>query len=157
MSITLTGAITGGAQVGFTSPTYTGVADNAPDNRSKQAAYTSVGGTQVGVTSHSVNAPFTATFRRPAILKTLILALLNGVTGQYSRIPYNDYVLIVRKAAQVASNQWITNEYRATFHVAAGTETFDAANVKAGVSLFSGLVWANSSGSGDTVTTGIVG
>lgn len=157
MSYTLSGAITGGAQTGFTSPTYTVTADNAPDIRSKQWAITALGGTQAGVVAHSVNAPFTVTFRRPSILKTLATAFLNGVTGQYSRVPYNDYIQIVRKAAQVALNQWVINEFRSTFHIAAGTETYDAPNVRAGVSMSIGAQNANSAGIGDTLATGIVG
>lgn len=157
MSFSLSGAITGGAQTGFTSPTYTVTADNAPDNRSKQYAITALGGTQTGVVAHSVNAPFTQTVRRPSVLKTLVMAVLNGVTGQYSRIPFNDYVIITRKAAQVAAGQWVTNEYRTTLHVAAGTETYDASNVRAGVSMHIGGTSANSAGLGDLVTTGILG
>lgn len=157
MSFTLSGAITGGAQTGFTSPTYTVVADNAPDLRSKQYAVTTIGGTQTGVVAHSVNAPFTVTIRRPSILKTLVGAFLNGVTGQYSRVPVNEYVLITRKAAQVASGQWFTNEFRTTFKIAAGSETYDSANVRAGVSMHLGSANTNSAGLGDLVTTGLLG
>lgn len=59
MSFTLTSPITGAAQTGFTSPTYTLTSDLAPDNNGKQVAVTALGGTQVGVTTHSVAAPFT--------------------------------------------------------------------------------------------------
>jgi len=157
MSYLLSGAITGGPQTGFTSPTYTVTADNAPDLRSKQWAITAIGGTQAGVVAHSVNAPFTQTVRRPPILKTILTAFLNGVTGQYSRVPYNDYLVITRKAAQVALNQWFINEFRTIFHIAAGTETYDAANVRAGVSMHLGGTYTNSAGMGDTVTTGLLG
>lgn len=157
MTFVLSGAITGGPQTGFTTPTYTVTADNAPDLRSKQWAVTSLGGTQVGVVAHTVNAPFTQTVRRPSLMKTLASAFLNGVTGQYSRVPYNDYVIITRKAAQVALNQWVINEYRTTFHIAAGTETYDVANVKAGVSMHFGGTYTNSAGCGDLVTTGLLG
>jgi len=157
MSISLTGVITGGAQTGFTSPTYTLSLDNPPDNRSKQSAVTTIGGTQAGVVAHTVNAPFTVTFRRPSILKTLSVAVLNGLTGQYSRVPFNEYIMLVRKAAQVALNQWVINEYRLNSKVYAGTETYDAPNVRAGVSLTVGALNTNSAGLGDTITTGIVG
>lgn len=157
MSFILSGAVTGGAQTGFTSPSYTVTADNAPDNRSKQYAVTALGGTQVGVSAHSVNAPFTVTFKRPSILKTVTLAFLNGVTGQYSRVPSNEYSMIVRKAAQVALNQWFINEFRISMKIAAGTETYDAPNVKAGLSMAIGSANTNSAGIGDTLTTGIVG
>lgn len=157
MTINVSGAITGGAQTGFTSPTYTGTADLATDLRSKQSVITALGGTQAGVTAHSVTSPFTVTARRPSIMKTLAMAFLNGVTSQYSRVPYNDYMILVRKAAQVASGQWIVNEFRATFHIAAGTETYDIANVRGGVSCFVGVISGNSAGIGDTLNNGILG
>lgn len=58
MSITFPGTLTGAEQTGFTSPTYTTAADNAPDFNAKQVAVTAVGGTQAGVTAHSVSSPF---------------------------------------------------------------------------------------------------
>jgi hypothetical protein len=157
MSLTITGVITGGAQTDLTSPTYTAVADQAIDLRSKQAVVTTIGGTQTGVVAHSLNAPFTITIRRANVFKTLGKAFLNGVTGQYSRVPYNDFLLLVRKAAQVASGQWFVNDYRLTAHVAAGSETFDAPNVRAGLSCLVGLAWANSAGMGDTLNNGVLG
>lgn len=156
MSFTMTGAVTGGAQTGFTSPTYTLSADNATDVRSKQSAITAIGGTQAGVVVHSVNAPFTVTVRRPSILKTLIMGTLNGLTGMYSKVPFNLHVILSRKAAQVAANQWVTNEYRTESKVFAGTETYDAANVRAGVSFHAGFGFSNSSGWADSLINGIL-
>jgi len=156
MSLTMLGTITGGAITGFTTPGYVLVADNAPDVRSKQSACTSVTGTQVGVTSHTVNAPFTVTARRPLQFKTLTMAFLNGVTGQFSKVPYNETLILVRKAAQIALNQWQTNEWRVNAKIFAGTETYDPANVKAGVSFTSGFISTNSSGWADTLITGVL-
>jgi hypothetical protein len=49
MSISVTSPITGGAQTGLTSPTYTVVTDTAPPgNPGKQVAVTALGGTQAG-------------------------------------------------------------------------------------------------------------
>jgi len=157
MSVTITGSITGGAQTGFTSPTYTAAADQAVDLRSKQAVITAIGGTQTGVVVHSINAPFTITARRENVFKTLAKAFLNGVTGQYSRVPYNNFVLLVRKSAQVASGQWFVNDYRLTAHIAAGSETYDAPNVRAGLSCLVGICWGQSSGIGDTLNNGVLG
>jgi hypothetical protein len=72
-------------------------------------------------------------------------------------VPYNDYVTICRKAAQIALNQWVINEIRTVHHIAAGSETFDAPNVRALVSMDVGAKNANSAGLGDSVTTGIMG
>jgi len=157
MTIAITGTITGTAETGFTTPTYTAVADNATDLRSKQSVVTSVGGTQTGVVAHSVNAPFTVTVRRPSILKTLSQAFLNGVTGQYSRVPFNEYVILVRKAAQVALNQWYVNEFRTTYKIAAGSETYDMPNVRAGASCHGGVINGQSAGIGDTLNNAVLG
>lgn len=154
MSFTMTGSVTGGAQTGFTSPTYTLTADNAQDVRSKQSYVSAVGGTQAGVVVHTVNAPATVTVRRPSVLKTLSQGVLNGVTGQYSRVPFNEYLVLTRKASQVATNQWFTNEARTTVRIAAGSETFDAPNGKALLSLHIGFLNTNSAGFGDTIQQG---
>ena len=86
MSFTLTSPVTGGAQTGFTSPTYTIVSDTAPDNNGKQVAVSAIGGTQSGVTIHSVASPFTITFARPKSFKA---AAPNPVNGRLSNVPRN--------------------------------------------------------------------
>jgi len=153
---TMTGAITGGAITGFTTPGYTLTADNAQDVRSKQSIVSALTGTQTGVSAHSVNAPFTVTVRRPLILKTIVNAMLNGVTGQYSKVPFNEYVILVRKAAQVALNQWQTNEFRLTARIAAGSETYDKPNIGGGVSFLVGFLNANSDGFNNTTQQGTI-
>lgn len=51
MTIALSSPVTGGAQTGFTSPTYTLTADTPPaGSGGKQYAATALGGTQAGVT-----------------------------------------------------------------------------------------------------------
>lgn len=157
MTINVIGVITGAAAPGFTAPTYTLTADMAPDLRSKQSYVSTLGGTQVGVVAHSVAAPFTATARRSSVIKTIGNAVLNGVTGQYSKVPFNEMVILVRKAAQVALNQWQVNDYRYVGKVFAGTETYDSPNVYAGVSLLAGLVWSNASGICDSHRTAVLG
>jgi hypothetical protein len=152
---TMTGAVTGGPQVGYTTPVFNMVLDNRPDVRSTQSAITSLGGTMTGVTTHTINAAFTCTVRRPSVWKNLGMALLNGVTAQYSKVPYNEQVIIVRKAAQVALGQWWTNEWRLACKIYAGSETYDAPNVRAGASFLAGFLWQNSSGFGQSLVDGI--
>ena len=151
----MTGAVTGTAQTGLTTPTYTLTADQALDNRSKQSVVTALGGTQTNVAAHSVNAPFTVTVKRPSLLRTLSSAVLNGITGQYSKVPYNEYIILVRKGAQIAANQWYTADFRTVLRVPAGSETYDAINLRAGLSCLFGFLSGNSSGVGDTITTGV--
>jgi len=156
MTIAITSPITGSAQTGFTSPTYTHVADTPPDVRSKQVAVTALGGTQSGVLAHSPNCPFTITVKRPGLLKTLSAAVLNGITGIYSRVPSNVYSVITRKGAAYSSNQYGLVLIRTEISVPAGADTFDAANVRAGLSAHIGSLSQQAAGIGDTATSGIL-
>jgi hypothetical protein len=157
MTFVVSGAIAGAAITAFTAPTYTFSVDTAPDLRSKQYAMTAIGGTQTGVLTHTVNNPATITFRRPSLLKTLKDAFLNGVTGQFSKVPMNEYTMLSRKGMLVAANnQPQIGDIRVTHRIPAGSETFDAANVKALISMTYGVLANQSSGIADTVTTGIM-
>lgn len=153
MAITLPATITGAAQTGFTSPTYTTSADVAPDINGKQVAISAVGGTQAGVTTHSVSSPFTCAFFRPKILKRLGAPGNNGVI---SNVPTNTYKAITRKgvlplAGQASRNMNITT----SFEVPAGADTADQANIRAAISAHIGLLTSLAAGIGDTAVTGI--
>jgi len=95
--------VTGGAQTGLTSPTYTITLDSAPDVNGTQHAVTAFGGTQTGVRTHSISDPFTITATRPK--NPRVLPSPNAVTGKYSAIPRNTYSFIVRKGVNYAANQ----------------------------------------------------
>lgn len=155
MAYTLSGVLTGAPMTGTTTPTFTLAADNSPDIRSKQAYVSVIGGTQAGVVAHSINAPFTITVRRPSLFKTIASAFLNGVTGQYSKIPFNENTILVRKSAQVALSQWWVNELRITTKIYAGSESYDAPNVRALVGAAAGFLWTNANGHADTCITGV--
>lgn len=153
LAITFPASITGAAQTGFTSPTYTTVADIAPNQTGKQVAITAVGGTQAGVTTHSVSSPFTLNFTRPLSLRRVGQP---GANGFISNVPQNNYKLITRKgvvpaAGQPARPMVIT----VLFEVPAGAETYDAANVRACISAAIGAAYALAPGAGDTFVTGI--
>ncbi len=154
MSYSPTTPVTGAAQTGFTSPTYTIAADVAPDVNGKQHAVTAIGGTQTGVTVHSVAAPFTATFVRPKTLR--VLANPNPVTGVISQVPRNTYKLITRKGVlPLAGQPYQTMIVTTTIEVPTGSDTADAANVRAALSLHGGLLAQQSAGVGDTAVSGI--
>jgi len=158
MSISMTSPVTGGAQTGFTAPTYPIVADWNLDGRSKQYVVSgTLGGTQVGVTTHSVNSPFTGRWRRPPVWKTAAQAFVNGVTGRFSKVPYNECDWLTRKGAQIALDQWMVNEMRTTSKIYAGTETYDAPNVRALVSFHIGGLSQQSAGFGDMMISGVFG
>lgn len=154
MSIALTSPVTGSAQTGLTSPTYTTAADVAPDVNGKQWAVTALGGTQAGVTIHSVSTPFTVTFTRPKVLRSLPAI---GVNGQYPNIPNNTNKILVRKGVTPALNQPArVMQVSITIDTPAGSETYDSANVRAALSLAIGALTQLSAGIGDTVVSGVM-
>ncbi len=155
MTITVTSPITGAAQTGLTSPTYSLTADTPPGPNGKQNAVTSLGGTQTGVTTHSIASPFTVTAVRPLTFKQL--GLPNPVTGVLKSVPKNSFKVITRKgvlplAGQAPQVMLITT----TIDLPAGADLADAANVRAALSAHIGALSQQSSGIGDTVVTGII-
>jgi hypothetical protein len=148
--------VTGGAQTGFTSPTYTLTSDVAPSINGKQHAVTAIGGTQASVRTHSVSDPFTVTFFRPEVTKPLPVA--NAVTGRYSNIPKNTYTVLVRKGVNYAANQPpILCQARLSIDVPAGSDAYDPANIRALCSLLAGILSQQAAGAGDTLVSGILG
>lgn len=155
MAWSLTSPITGAAQTGFTSPTYTHTADVAPDVNGKQVAITALGGTQTGVTAHSVASPFTITFWRPKVFK--ILGVPNPVTGVVASVPMNVSKVLTRKGVLPLAGQSYKNMQITTIiEVPAGADTADAANVRAALSAHIGALSQQSAGVGDTVVTGVL-
>lgn len=155
MAVTLTSPITGLAQTGFTSPTYTHVADVAPDSNGRQVAVTAVGGTQTGVTAHSVASPFTITVVRPKAFKYLGKA--HPVTGVVANVGKNVYKLITRKGVTpLAGQPYQTMLVTTNMEVPAGSDTADAPNVRAALSAHFGALSQQSAGFGDTAVTGIM-
>lgn len=155
MSFAPTSPITGATQAGLTTPTYTIAADQAPDVNGKQYYVSVLGGTQTGVLSHSVAAPFTLSMFRPKVLKTL--APVNPVTGVLRNVPMNNYKVITRKgvlplAGQSYKTGWITSELA----IPAGSDLADPLSLRAMISAHIGLLSQISSALGDSVTTGTI-
>lgn len=154
MSFAPSSPVTGTAQTGFTAPTYTLAADTPPDVNAKQYAITALGGTQAGVTTHSVSAPFTLSMFKPKVFKTL-----KPVNGQnvLPEVPFNTFKVITRKgvlplAGQSARNMTVTT----VIELPAGSDTADAPNVRAALSAHIGALSAQSAGIGDTTITGVL-
>lgn len=156
MSIAWSSPITGQAQTGLTSPTYTTVTDTAPaGNPGKQVAVTALGGTQTGVTTHSVASPFTHNFTRPSNLRTL--GNPNPVTGVISQVPTNQYKLITRKGVlPLAGQPYKTMVITTTIDVPAGADSADAANIRAALSSHLGSLVQQSAGFGDLAINGVL-
>lgn len=150
-----TSPVTGGAQTGFTTPTYTFVADVAPDVNGKQVAVSALGGTQAGVTLHSVSSPFTANFVRPKTYA--VLGKPNPTTGLISSVPKNEYKLIVRKGVTPLAGQPIQPALiDVKMSIPAGADVADPANIRAMLSFAFGLLWQQTSGVGDTTVSGVM-
>lgn len=155
MSISLTSPVTGSAQTGLTSPTYTHVSDVAPDVNGRQYAVTALGGTQTGATASSVASPFTITFWRPKVLK--VLGSPNPVTGVIASVSRNVYKVVTRKGVTPLADQpYQTMLITTILEVPAGSDTADAVNVRAGLSMHLGSLAQQSSGLGDTVISGVL-
>lgn len=154
MSFAPASPVTGGPQTGFTSPTYTIVADTPPDVNAKQYVVSALGGTQAGVSVSSIAAPFTVSMFRPKNFKVLKPVNSQNVLPE---VPYNTFKVITRKgvlplAGQAARNMVITT----MIEMPAGSDLADAPNVRAALSLHFGTVWAQSAGVGDTIITGVL-
>lgn len=155
MAVSLSSPVTGGAQTGFTSPTYTVVSDNGPSVNSKQWYVSALGGTQSGVTTHTLASPFTATFFRPATFAQLGKA--NPVTGLISNVPMNTFKNIFRKGVlPLAGQPYRVATIRVVVDIPAGADTADAANVRALYSLAIGCLNQQSAGLGDTTIQGVL-
>lgn len=146
--INLTSPVTGGAQTGLTSPTYSHVVDNTAGN-SKQYAVTALGGTQTGVEIHAIDNPFTVTIFRPSKFKTV------AADGENAR---NYYSVLVRKGVVVNTNlaQRKVALFRGQIEVPAGAESADPESVRAMLSCAIGALQQLSAGLGDTVITGVM-
>ena len=147
--------ITGATVTGLTTPTYTHVADVAPNINGKQYAVTALGGTQTGVDINTVSKPFTITFFRPPQLRTLPQA--NPVTGVIKNVPVNTWKLVTRKGAVPAVNQ-VSQVARVTtiFEIPAGTDTYEPEELNALISAHAGVLWAQADGIATSVRTGVI-
>lgn len=155
MTVSLS-TITGAAQTGFTSPSFTVTLDVAPDINGKQWAVTAVSGTGLsGVRPHSVSDPFTIMFSRPASPRTLMSP--NPTTGKYGPIPNNVYKVVVRKGLNFAANNApAVGMFKCELSIPAGSDSYDADDVRALLSAAIGALSQVSSGLGDTAVSGIL-
>lgn len=149
----LTSPITGAAQTGLTSPTYTHVSDVAPDPLGRQVAVSALGGTQTGATINAPNSPFTLAWWKPKFFKNPVF---NPSTGVYTAVGKNVWKFITRKgvtpvAGQVPQTMVITT----TVEIPPGAETNDAVNIRAGLSAHFGAIAQQSASFGDAVVTGV--
>lgn len=147
-------SITGGAQTGLTTPTYTLAADLAPDAASRAYVVTALGGTQTNVRSSTAGDPFTALIRRGRYQS---IPPKNPVTGAYGNVPLNRIEVLCQKGVYIdSSNTLRTARIRVIAELPAGCEAADPANVRALASFMIGLLSEESQDYGDTLITGIL-
>lgn len=144
--------LSGGAQTGFTSPTYTLTADSPPAPNSKQYAITAVGGAGNTASVTGASTPFTLSFFKPAVMKTAKFA----GDGKLITAPMNVYKQITRKSVLVNAEQ---AEYRimlvtTTIEVPSMAESVSAVEVRAALSCHVGALSNQSAGIGDSVVQG---
>lgn len=155
MAFNLTSPLTGLAQTGLTSPTYTLTTDQAPSALGRQVAVSALGGTQTGVTTHTQSSPFTITVYRPAVFKQLGKA--NPVTGVIANVPRNVFKIVARKGVlPLAGQAYQTMVCTLVMECVAGADTADPANVRACLSALFGAASQQSAGIGDMLVTGIM-
>jgi hypothetical protein len=155
MSFAPSSPITGAIVTGLTDPTFTLTADTPPNSNSKQYAITALGGTQTGVESHSVAAPYTLTFERPKVLK--VLGNLNPVTGAPSSISRNVYKLRTRKGVIPLSGQPYTTAMITTIaEIPAGSDVADPESLMSMLSCHAGALAGESIGIGNTYVSGVM-
>jgi len=144
-------SITGGAQTGFTSPTFTTADTVAPALNAKSKVVTAVSG--VGSAgANSISSPVSATLFLPAAPKALPVA--NPITGLRGSIPNNQTKLVVRYGGEAASGVPATAIFRGTWDIPAGMDSFDPDTVRALTSLVIGLLSEESADLGDTLVQG---
>lgn len=153
MSFTMSGAVTGATVTGLTSPTYTLTADTTTDD-ARQSVVSALGGTQTGVISHSVSAPFTVTVTKPKSLRTLGKANLNGLISNVGR---NTYGILIRKGAvPLAGQPYQIALIRCNAEIPAGSELNDKPNLAALASFFGGFANSNADGWYNTWLTALL-
>lgn len=155
MTMSVSSPVTGLAQSGLTSPTYTLTVDTPPNNGNvvKQWAVTALGGTQTNVLTHSGACPFTISAIRPATYRGLAPV---GSNGLLRAIPRNTMKLVVRKGVTPLAGQSpaILNA-SLVIDVPAGSPDADSNSVAAAISLLGGAISQLAAGIGDTAKTNI--
>lgn len=148
-------SISGSAQTGLTTPTYTLATDLAPDANSRQYVVTALGGTQTNVRASTAGDPFTATIRKDRTYKSL--PARNPVTGAYGNVPKNKTEILCRKGVYIDSDSTVqVANLRIIAELPAGSEVSDAVNIRALCSFALGLLAEESADYGDSLVTGII-
>lgn len=154
MPIGLTSPVTGSAQTGLTSPTYTNVAAAAPRPNSKQYAVTALGGTQTGVSANTMSNPFTITVTQPVAPRAV--GRLNA-NGKLVNNGTNRWDVLVRKGMlPLAGQAHQLGTVRCIAEFPAGSDVADPASQRAALSFMIGALTQLSAALGDLTVDNVL-
>ncbi|DAD52546.1 TPA_asm: coat protein [ssRNA phage SRR6254353_1] len=150
MSVTLDGSVNGGAQTGFTGPTYTLTVTK--DNKQTDGYVSAVGGTQVGVRTHAISDPFMIRVSIPETYRLVAGVPSNGILPPQPK--NTTRVRLTKGVLPLAGQASQMMEIDCMIKIPAGADAADAPNIRAALSLFIGQIGEISSGLGDTLVQG---
>lgn len=155
MAFSLSSPVTGQAQTGLTSPTYTLSSDTPPAPNMKQWVVSALGGTQTGVIPHAIASPFLLSVSKPVVFK--MLGTVNPSNGLLRAVPMNSYKVITLKGVTpLAGQPYSKARVETVISVPAGSDLVDPASIRAMLSFHLGSLVSVSAGLGDTVVSGIL-
>lgn len=151
MSLTMSGVVTGAAQNGFTTPTYTLSVDTPPGQNSIQSYVSAIGGTQSGVAAHTVSNPFTISVFKP-VRYAEAPQLVNGVLRN---VKFNTHKVKTRKGIKpVTGANPVVGEITTDIKIPAGADLADIASARAALSAHIGFLQSVSTDLGLLMTNG---
>ena len=149
----LSSPVTGAAQTGFTSPTFTLVLDRFPGPNGVQYAVSALGGTQTGATANTAASPFLVSVERPVSLKTPKINSA-GIIFSPGR---NRHRVATRKGMVAVTGQPALEAICETFiAVPVGAETVSAAEIRSMLSAHIGVLTQYDAALGDQMASGVV-
>lgn len=136
----LTTPLTGAAQTGLTSPTFTLGSDSAPSTNGKQFYVSALGGTQTGVLANNIANPFTLSLFRPAVIKTMPVNI-TSINGLIGNAPKNVNKLITRKGLSINSvGGYAIMDITTNFNIPVGAPFYDLVSIKSAISAHLGAL-----------------
>lgn len=154
MTVSVTSPITGAAQTGFTSPTYTITAMLAPSPLAKQWAVTALGGTQTGATFHSASNPFTITYWQPPVFPAAPKP--NPTTNTIGKAPLVTHKFMTRKGMPPLTGQAPQlGMISSSMQLPAGADLYSPSEVRAMLAAHIGALSQVAAGLGDTLVSGV--
>jgi len=148
MTLALSTPVTGAAQTGLTSPSFTLVSASAPDSNGRQYAVSAISVTPASTDVNTASRPFTITAWWPKVVRFLQY-ITNS--GRSISVPVNAYKWVTRKGvtchADLPPQQLLITT---TAEVPAGADALDATAIRLALSQHFGAVAQSSAEFGNT-------